>query len=185
MEPLPPKWATISADIGHWKHPVSGEHVAFMVIIDEGSRYRAARILCRGQKQTPSAATCLQYLMEGWTQYFGNPHSLRLDPAGSFRSQAVVDFCDRNGIFLDIVPGEAHWQIGACEQAVQGCAGIEGSDVKDVSRGTRHEARGASVHCSTDIQSARSGERLLPTATRLRPQCRCNRKTGRRGKWAT
>ena len=36
LEPLPPKWATISADIGHWKHPVSGEHVAFMVIIDEG-----------------------------------------------------------------------------------------------------------------------------------------------------
>ena len=120
LEPLPPKWATISADIGNWKHPVTGEHVAFMVIIDEGSRYRAARILCRGSKQTPSAAACLHYLMEGWTQYFGNPQCLRLDPAGSFRSQAVVDFCDRNHIFLDVIPGEAHWQIGACEQAVQG-----------------------------------------------------------------
>ena len=120
LEPLPPKWATISADIGNWKHPVTGEHVAFMVIIDEGSRYRAARILCKGSKQTPSAAACLHYLMEGWTQYFGNPQCLRLDPAGSFRSQAVVDFCDRNHIFLDVIPGEAHWQIGACEQAVQG-----------------------------------------------------------------
>ena len=77
-------------------------------------------MLARGLKQTPSAATCLNYLREGWTQYFGNPSCLRLDPAGSFRSQAVVEFCDRNGIYLDIIPGEAHWQIGACEQAVQG-----------------------------------------------------------------
>ena len=74
--------------------------MAFMVIIDEGSRYRAARILRKGSKQTPSAATCLHYLMEGWTQYFGNPNCLRLDPAGSFRSQAVVDFCDPNHILL-------------------------------------------------------------------------------------
>ncbi|CAE7853715.1 RE1 [Symbiodinium sp. KB8] len=29
-------------------------------------------------------------------------------------------FCDRHGIYLDIIPGEAHWQIGATEQAVQG-----------------------------------------------------------------
>ena len=146
LEPLPPKWATISADIGHWKHPVSGEHVAFMVIIDEGSRYRAARILSRGPKQTPSASTCLNYLMEGWTQYFGNPNCIRLDPAGSFRSQAVVDFCDRHGIFLDIVPGEAHWQIGACEQAVQG--------LKDVMGKLSHE--------EPDIKA----EELLSTAVR-------------------
>ena len=38
-------------------------------------------------------------------QYFGNPKCLRLDPAGSFRSQAVHDFCDRQGIFLDITLG--------------------------------------------------------------------------------
>ena len=120
LEPLPPKWATISADIGHWKNPHTGEHAAFMVIIDEGSRYRVARILCKGLKKTPSAAECIQYLREGWTQYFGNPQCLRVDPAGAFRSQALTDYCDRNSIFLDVIPGEAHWQIGACEQAVQG-----------------------------------------------------------------
>ena len=120
LEPLPPTWHTITADIGHWQHPVTHEHVQFMTVIDEGSRYRIARILNRGAKQQPSAATCLQYLREGWIQYFGSPKCLRLDPAGSFRSQAVQDFCDRQGVFLDIVPGEAHWQIGTCEQAIQG-----------------------------------------------------------------
>ena len=120
LEPLPPKWATVSADIGHWYHPKTGEHSHFMLIIDEGSRFRAARILGKGSKQSPNAATCLQYFREGWTQYFGVPQTLRLDPAGAFRSQQVEAFCDRHGIYLDLIPGEAHWKIGACEQAVQG-----------------------------------------------------------------
>ena len=120
LEPLPPKWHTIAADIGHWENPQTHEKYQFMVIIDEGSRFRAARILTQGSRQSPSAAQCLQYLREGWCQYFGDPKCLRLDPAGAFRSQAVEDFCDRRHIYLDLIPGEAHWQIGVCEQAVQG-----------------------------------------------------------------
>ena len=88
--------------------------------MDEYSRYRVARVLTRGPKQQPSAAVCLQYLGDGWTSYFGNPKCLRVDPAGSFRSQALQEFCDPHDIFLDIIPGEAHWQIGVCEEAVKG-----------------------------------------------------------------
>ena len=95
-----------------------------MVILDEGSRCRTARILTRGSKQTPNGATWVQYLREGWAQYFGNPRTIRLDPAGSFRSRAVADYCDRHGIFLDLVPGEAHWKIGGGEQAVQGLKSV-------------------------------------------------------------
>ena len=120
LEVLPPKWHTISADVGHWRHPDTGEHVQFMLIIDEGSRFRVARVLSRGSKQQPNAATCLGYLREGWAQYFGFPRALRLDPAGAFRGQAVVDFCDKEGIYLDHAPADAHWQIGVCEQAVKG-----------------------------------------------------------------
>ena len=35
LEALPPKWHTVSADIGHWRHPTTGEHVRFMLIIDD------------------------------------------------------------------------------------------------------------------------------------------------------
>ena len=100
LEPLPPKWATISADIGHWHHPKTGEHVQFMLILDEGSRFRAARVLTKGSKQQPNASMCLQYIREGWAQYFGMPKTLRLDPAGAFRSHQLETFCDRHGIFL-------------------------------------------------------------------------------------
>ena len=51
---------------------------------------------------------------------FGRPKALRLDPAGSLRSTALESFCDRNQIFLDLIPGEAHWQNGVAEQAIQG-----------------------------------------------------------------
>ena len=120
LEPLPPKWHTLSADVGHWHHPTTGEHVQFLVMIDENTRFRTARILSRGSKQQPSATTCLNYLQEGWIQYFGLPRTLRVDPAGAFRSQALESFCDKHSIFLDVAPAEAHWKIGSIEQAVQG-----------------------------------------------------------------
>ena len=120
LEILPPRWHTISADIGHWTHPRTGEHNQFMLVIDEGCRYRTAKILSKGSKQQPSAAVCLDYLREGWCQIFGRPDVLRLDPAGAFRSRQVEDYCDRNSIYLDLIPADAHWQLGVCEQAVKG-----------------------------------------------------------------
>ena len=120
LEPLPPKLSTICADVGHFTHPKTEECVQFMLVIDEGSRYRVARILTRGSKQAPKAADCIHYLQEGWVQYFGHPRCLRLGPAGAFRSASIEDWCDRHQIFLDIVPGEAHWKIGACENAIKG-----------------------------------------------------------------
>lgn len=120
LESLPPKLATISADGGHWRHPGTGEEHTFALVLDEGSRFRVARILRTGKKQSLNAAQFLGYLREGWIQYFGKPQTLRVDPAGAFRSREVEKFCDDLGILLDVVPGEAHWKIGACEQAIQG-----------------------------------------------------------------
>ncbi|CAE7316570.1 RE1, partial [Symbiodinium pilosum] len=41
-----------------------------------------------------------------------------------FRSGAVEDWCDKHGIHLDIVPGEAHWKIGTCENAIKGVKSV-------------------------------------------------------------
>lgn len=120
MEPLPPKWATVCADGGTWTHSETNETIGFAVLIDEGCRFRTARILSRGKKQTMSASQFLNYFREGWAQYFGNPQCLRLDPAGAFRSNEVEAYCDQHGIYLDVVPAEAHWKFGICEQAVRG-----------------------------------------------------------------
>ena len=120
LEPLPPKFATVSADGGKWYHPKTGDECEFACIIDEGSRYRVARVLKHGKRQTMNASQFLQYFREGWMQYFGCPSTLRLDPAGAFRSHELERFCDEHSIYLDVIPGEAHWLLGTCEQAVQG-----------------------------------------------------------------
>ncbi|CAE7903842.1 unnamed protein product, partial [Symbiodinium sp. KB8] len=65
-------------------------------------------------------------MQEGWFQYFGLPRTLRLDPAGAFRSHALEAFCDKHSIFLDVAPAEAHWKIGSIEQAVQGIKEVLG-----------------------------------------------------------
>ena len=145
LEPLPPKWAVICADGGKWIHPVTHEHVEFAVIIDEGSRFRTARVLSKGRKQTMSANQFLEYLREGWAQYFGNPQTLRLDPAGAFRSNEVEAYCDRNSIYLDVVPAEAHWKFGICEQAVQGLKEVMGKLVLEDSEISTEEALSTAV----------------------------------------
>ncbi|CAE6922027.1 RE2 [Symbiodinium sp. CCMP2592] len=107
------------------------EHVQFMMIVDEGSRFRAARVLTSGLKQQPSAAACLEYLRDGWIPYFGSPQTIRLDPAGAFRGSALEDFCDRHQIYLDVIPGKAHWKLSAVEQAVQGVKSLMGKLVSE------------------------------------------------------
>ena len=120
LEPLPAKWSVVCADGGTWTHEGSQETVGFAVLIDEGCRFRTARILSRGRKQTMNTSQFIQSLKEGWFQYFGKPQTLRLDPAGAFRSNEVEAFCDVESIFLDFIPAEAHWKFGICEQAIRG-----------------------------------------------------------------
>ena len=120
LETLPPKLATVSADGGRWTHPTSQEEIEFVCAIDEGSRFRVTKVLKKGRKQTMSASDFLAFLDEHWVQYFGLPHNLRVDPSGAFRSREVEAYCEARGIYLDIIAGEAHWQLGTCEQAIRG-----------------------------------------------------------------
>ena len=120
LEILPPKLATVSADGGRWMHPSTKENIEFVCAIDEGSRFRVTKVMKHGTKQTMSAREFLQFLEEHWIQYFGTPHNLRLDPSGAFRSREVEQFCCDRGIYLEVIAGEAHWQLGTCEQAIRG-----------------------------------------------------------------
>ena len=120
LEPLPPKWSTVASDLGTWEHPQTGKSYQFLLMIDEGSRFRIGRIMGEGKRYHTGASQFLETFGESWSQYFGQPHTLRLDPDGSFRSTAVEEYCDRHGIFLDIIPGESHWKLGICEGAIEG-----------------------------------------------------------------
>ena len=118
LEPIPPKLSNVSADGGKWFHPGTQEEYEFALVVDEGNGFSVARIMNQGKKQTMNAAQFLDYFQEGWIQYFGCPNVLRLDPSGAFRSLAVERFCDEKVIFLDVIPGDAHWKHGICEKAI-------------------------------------------------------------------
>lgn len=120
LEPHPPKWSTIAADFGDWTHPHSGHKFQFVLFIDEGSRFRVGRMVLEGSKPHVNSPLFLSTFRDAWIQYFGHPQTLRVDPDGTFRSAMVQDFCDRHRIHLDIIPGEAHWKLGICEQAIGG-----------------------------------------------------------------
>ena len=96
------------------------EPCQFLMFIDEGSRFRVGRIIPVKKGGHISAAQFVETFREAWSQYFGLPHTLRVDPDGAFRSETVQEFCDRHQIHFDIIAGEAHWKLGICEQAVQG-----------------------------------------------------------------
>ena len=120
LEPQPPKWSTVACDFAQWTHPHSQETFQFLMVVDEGSRFRVGRVAATGRRSHVTAAQFLELFQECWGQYFGLPRTLRLDPDGSFRSHEVTEFCDRHQIFLDIIAGEAHWKLSACERAIQG-----------------------------------------------------------------
>ena len=111
LEALPPKLATLCADGGHWRHEGQNKDDEFVVLIDEGSRFRTARFLGEGKKNRLTGQQFLDYMQEGWVQYFGAPQTLRLDPAGPFRSHLVEDYCDRAQYLSRCVAGRSPLEV--------------------------------------------------------------------------
>jgi hypothetical protein len=124
LEPQPQHFDTLTADVGHFIHPHTGEHHQFLMMVDEESRFKVGMVFLQGRKQHVSAALFMKTLKEAWFSYFGCPKTLRLDPDGAFRSHGLSEFCDQNHIFLDLVPSEGHWKLGVCERAIQATKSI-------------------------------------------------------------
>ena len=140
LEPHPPKWASVSGDIGHWEHPQTKESYQFLMFVDEGCRFRVGKIVLTGKRSHLTANQFVETFGEHWVQYFGFPNQLRVDPDGSFRSHVVQEYCDRHQIMLDIIPGEAHWKVGICEQAIQGTKTLMNKIAEDDPEVTAAEA---------------------------------------------
>ena len=73
----------ISADVGHWVHP-KGEHRQFLMVIDEGSRFKVARHVLTGKKTHITAAQFVTALKESWMGYFGTQSPSGLTPMEHF-----------------------------------------------------------------------------------------------------
>ncbi|CAE7495362.1 unnamed protein product, partial [Symbiodinium pilosum] len=119
LETLPRKWERIQIDRGDWTHPVHRHKLRFVMIIDEGSRFRAGRVLSGPARRAGTWEDIQKVYEQIWLPTHGAPAAVRVDPAGPWMSHKADDYFAERGIQLDPIPAEAHWQIGAVERAVR------------------------------------------------------------------
>lgn len=124
LEGLPKKWERIQIDVGTWTHPVSRRRVQFLMMIDEGSRFRLGHILLEHPSRTGSWKEVREGYEKTWLMMLGKPHIVRADPAGCLRSEEAGRYFEEQNTVLDLVPAEAHWQIGVVEEAIRTAKGM-------------------------------------------------------------
>jgi len=102
LEPLPPKWKVVQADSAYWTHPATHQQIQFILMVDEGCRFRVGQVIQGGSNRGVAAATMIRFFQEHWKPIFGKPDKLRVDPAGGCRSRELEAYMDSQGIELDV-----------------------------------------------------------------------------------
>lgn len=119
LDDLPEKWSRMQADAGTWVHPEGGGATQFLLGIDEGSRLRVGNLLASGRTRGVAGQDLVDFFETKWKPLFGDPSSIRVDPAGAFRGHLIDEYFSSRNILLDTVPAEAHWQLSLAERSVQ------------------------------------------------------------------
>ena len=120
LEAIPKKWKNVQADVGKWTNQKTGKGFQFLLFFDEGCRLKVGKVIidnCRNNATPEMLIDCYQEL---WKPYFGSPDHLRLDSAGEFLAERLHTYFDKEGTFVDNIPGDAHWHISIVESAVKG-----------------------------------------------------------------
>lgn len=155
LETLAPKWERIQIDTAAWTHPVTHVKSQIMMIIDEGSRFRLGRVLFDHPTKTPTWTDMRQVYEESWRMMIGNPHTVRVDPAGAWRSDAANQYFSERGIMLEPIPAEAHWQIGLVEGCIKTMKGIMTQLAQDFPETTTSELLAQAVWASNNQDNHR------------------------------
>ena len=155
LEPIPPKWQVIQADVMEWLHQGTQKRYWIGVIVDEGCRFRVAKILGTGPRSGVSGEQLIGFFQEHWKPIFGKPDKLRVDPAGAWRSQRMSEYCDSQQIELDIIPAEAHWQISHVERTIGSLEHVMDRLVTEDAAIEPHEALSEAVRMGNEKELVR------------------------------
>eukprot|EP00435_Cladocopium_sp_Y103_P015633 s906_g3.t2 len=89
---------------------VLGTNHAILGIVDQSTLlHQAARL------PDLSSETTLKLFRDLWFKPYGFPQTIRVDPGGNFALN-FRNYVERHGIFLEVIPAEAHWRIGLVER---------------------------------------------------------------------
>ena len=113
------KWNTVSIDTFWWTNPTRTlEDVDRCVVgisfMDEATDLHVASIV-RENKNTPgnlSGDEFIQHFCQTWLRCLPKPQRLRCDVEKCFEGDKVLNWLEESTIKIDMVPGEAPWQLG-------------------------------------------------------------------------
>ena len=112
----------IAWDIKEVQDRKTGTKHKYLLIIDEASRFvRACKLMTieKGKFRNATTTEVLECFESQWEEIFGLPSEIRHDPEGAFVSNELITHFPQKGVRLQPVAGEAHWQNGMVERAMQ------------------------------------------------------------------
>ena len=118
--PQPRPFAMPTANIGQFNdslrsgvfycRDILGNNHPIMGIVDQSTLlHQAARL------PDLSSETTLRLFRDLWCKPYGFPQTIRVDPGGNYALN-FRNYVERHGIFLEVIPAEAHWRIGLVER---------------------------------------------------------------------
>ena len=96
LESVAQKSERLQIDVATWVSEVTKKKYYIMVMIDEGSRFRMARIIATGKGNTSSWKMMRKVLEENWFCTLGYPKVLRVDPAGPWQRKGAEIYANDN-----------------------------------------------------------------------------------------
>ena len=145
LETLPRKWEHVQVDTGDWDHPIhKGKH-RFVMMIDEGSKFRAGVVLKGNPRKAGSWEDLRTTYEQIWLPTHGTPAVARVDPAGPWQNTQADQYFAERGVELQPIPAEAHWQLGSAENAIKSVKAVMTAIAEEFPEMTVDEVFGRSI----------------------------------------
>lgn len=117
-EVIPKRWRVVLVDCAVWRHPKTGKRAVIGLCMDQGSRFLVGKVLVEHTTQNPNAEQYQKFFEEHWEPYFGVPEVLRCDAEGTWRSRKLDEAFAKKNVYMDTIPGDAHWHLSPLERSV-------------------------------------------------------------------
>ncbi len=112
------RWKSIQIDAAFWRNPNNKKQHQALFFMDEASRFLVGLWVHTDGRHGVKAKDYTSAFEKHWKPYFGYPDVIRMDPEGSWRSKEIWDYFQQQGIMLDSVPAEAHWNLSHVERCI-------------------------------------------------------------------
>ena len=99
----------IQSDVFYCRDILGVNHAVVGIVDQSTLLHQAARL------PDLTSATMTDIFRRVWFKPYGFPQCIRVDPGGTY-AKDFREYVERHGIYLEVIPAEAHWRIGLIER---------------------------------------------------------------------